>query len=111
MTPTPSTLRLRDHPRAQLHIRKAKGWGGLLAFAFVAFLSVRAGAPLSDAFMRAIGAGVAGVVVCWGFAVLVWHHLAQAEIELTRRRLLAGMQMVEAERERRGQSAAAGDNS
>lgn len=94
-------LRLRDHPRAQLHIRKAKGWGGLIAFAAVALLSVRAGAPLPDALLRALGAGVAGFVACWGVAVLVWHHLAQAELELTRRRLLAGMQMLEAERERR----------
>jgi hypothetical protein len=101
-------LRLRDHPRAQLHIRKAKGWGGLVAFAVVAYLSLNAGVPFADAGLRALGAGVAGFVVCWGAAVLVWHNLAQAELELTRRRLLAGMDMLEAERKRRADAAGGG---
>jgi hypothetical protein len=100
-------LRLRDHPRAQAHIHTAKGWGGLIAFALTAVLSLRAGVPTADAFLRAIGAGLAGFVGCWALAVLVWRHLAQAEIELMRRRLVAGIEMLEAERERRAAEKAA----
>jgi hypothetical protein len=100
-------LRLRDHPRAQASIRRSKGWGGLAAFVLVAVLSLRAGVPAADAVLRAIGAGLAGFVGCWALAVLAWRHLAQAEIELMRRRLVAGMAALEAARERRAAERAA----
>lgn len=73
------SIRLRDHPRAQRQIDLARGWGGVGAFAFVALLAYGAGLPLSAVGLRALLGGIAGYVVAWGLAVMVWRHLAVAE--------------------------------
>jgi hypothetical protein len=81
-------IRLTAHPRARRDIGLAKGWGGLGAFVLVLVLSLQAGVPTAEALLRAIGGGVVGYVVAWGVAVTVWRHLALAEVERARRRLL-----------------------
>jgi hypothetical protein len=79
------------HPRARRDIARAKGWGGLAGFGLVLALAVSGGAPLDDALVRALAGGVIGLLVAWRSAVLVWRHLAVAEIRAARRRLEAAM--------------------
>lgn len=80
---------LKQHPRAARHVRLAKGWGGLTCFVLAALLASRAGVPLADALLRGVAAGVVGTVACWAAAIAVWRHLALAEVEVHRRRLIA----------------------
>ncbi len=79
----------RDGPslatRAASHVRWAKGWGGLAAFALVAYLSWRAGMSAFDAGARALGAGVVGFLAAWAASLYVCRVLVEAE-----RRLEAG---------------------
>ena len=77
--PSEVVIRLSDHPRAMRQIELARGWGGIGAFALVALLAYRAGVPTVSVGIRALLAGVAGYIVCWGAAVTVWRHLAVAE--------------------------------
>lgn len=93
-------LQLTEHPRAQRAIRKAKGWGGLVGFLAGFVLSARAGVPVPDAVGRAVLLGTVGLVTAWGFTVLAWRQLAQAEIELRRRKVVA--HLLELEREAKG---------
>lgn len=73
-----------NHPRAGAQIARTRAWGGLGGFALVAFLSWRAGAPLADALVRALAAGVAVYVAAWACAVAVWRHLVVAELRAVR---------------------------
>jgi hypothetical protein len=68
------------HPRARQQVRRAKGWGGLAGFGIAAYLSYKAGVPMSDLGFRALAAGVAGYIVAWACAVSVWRHLVLAEL-------------------------------
>ena len=77
--PSEVVIRLSDHPRAMRQIELARGWGGVGAFALVAFLGYEAGVPTLSIGIRALLAGVVGYIVCWGAAVTVWRHLAVAE--------------------------------
>ena len=77
-------IRLCDHPRASRQIELARGWGGVGAFAFVGLLSLQAGLPPFAAGTRALLAGVVGYVAGWALSVLVWRHLALAEVEAAR---------------------------
>ncbi|MCW3002372.1 MAG: hypothetical protein JWQ20_1670 [Conexibacter sp.] len=86
-----SGIRLDAHPRARRQISMAKGWGGLAAFAIVLYLSRGAGLPFGDALLRGVLGGIAGYLVGWVIAVTVWRHIALAEIEELRGRLLAKM--------------------
>jgi hypothetical protein len=93
-------LRLADHPRATRHIRTGRAWIALAAFLSIGLLAHRAGQPPEGALTRALEAGVVGYVVGWAVMVLVWHQLAQAEIEAARRRIVAALlEMEAAERE------------
>jgi hypothetical protein len=69
----------RRHPRAAHGITRAKGVGGLVGLLLVGLLSLRAGAPLPDAGIRALAGGVVGCVCFWAVAVQAWRHLVVAE--------------------------------
>ena len=73
-------LSVAAHPRAAAQVRKAKGWGGLAAFVITGYLSLSHGTTADIAGMRALVAGVAGYVLAWGCAVMVWRQLMVAEI-------------------------------
>ena len=73
-------LSVANHPRARAHVRRAKGWGGIVGFAVAAYLAHKASVPFAIAGLRALAAGVAGYVVAWGCAVTVWRHLMIAEL-------------------------------
>jgi hypothetical protein len=93
-----TAISVAAHPRAARAIRRAKGYGGLGGFALAVLLSLRAGVPFPDAAMRGVEAGLGGYLALWFATVMVWRQLAVAEIEATRRHLLA---VAEREVERR----------
>jgi uncharacterized membrane protein YccC len=92
-------IRLSAHPRARRHIAIAKGWGGLIAFLLALKLSRGAGLPWPDAIERSVIAGVVGYVAAWAIAQTVWRHIALAELEQLRRRLITMAQEQAAARE------------
>jgi|SRR5581483_6298634 len=73
-------LSVASHPRASASVRQIKGWGGLLAFGITAYLSLSHGVSPDVAGMRALVAGVAGYMVSYGCAVVVWRQLMIAEV-------------------------------
>ena len=81
--------RLSAHPRARRQIREAKAWAGLVGSVLVALLSLQAGVPLFDAGMRALLCGLGCYVAGWALAVIVWSHVARAEVQLAEQRLTA----------------------
>jgi hypothetical protein len=87
-------VRLANHPRAQRHISAAKGWGGLLGFLVVGWLSHKAGVPVFQAGLRALAGGAALYVLAWAGAVAVWREVAVAEVERARRRAIAEMEII-----------------
>ena len=78
--------RLSQHPRARRQIREAKAWAGLAGFVLVLILSLEGGSLLFDAGLRALVAGAGCYVVGWALAVLVWRHLARAEVLVAEQR-------------------------
>jgi hypothetical protein len=96
-------VRLANHPRAQRHIAKAKGWGGLLGFLIVGWMSHAAGVPFAQAGLRAIAGGAGLYVLAWAAAVAVWREVAVAEVERARRRMIAEMEVMSGVQEQAGQ--------
>lgn len=97
VAPGPPVLTLAEHPRAQRSIARTKALAGIAGLLLGVVLSLRAGVPAADAFLRGIGLGTAAMVLMWGAAVLVWKQLAAAEIEVAKRRLLQRLDELEAE--------------
>jgi hypothetical protein len=94
-------IRLSAHPKARRHIGMAKGWGGLIAFALVLKISRGSAAlPWPDAIERACVAGVVGYVVAWAIAQTVWRHIALAELEQLRTKLIRMAEEQQEARER-----------
>lgn len=93
-------IRLSAHPRARRHIGMAKGWGGIIAFLLVLKLSRGAGLPWPDAIERALVGGIVGYLTLWMIAQTIWRHIALAELEDLRKRLIAKAEEQQAERER-----------
>jgi len=75
------------HPRARAHVRRAKGWGGLLGFVLAAYLSLSAGVPADEAGLRAIVGGFGGYLLAWAVSVTVWRQLVLAELHLAADRI------------------------
>jgi hypothetical protein len=92
--PTSNDVKVSAHPKARRSIRAAKGWGGLIAFFFVAFLSWHNGVDFTHAATRCLFAGMAGYVVTWAAAVYVWRQIAVAEVR-QRARMLAIRKIAE----------------
>lgn len=97
--PAGNGIRLSAHPRARRHIAIAKGWGGLIAFLLVLKLSRGAALPWPDAIERALVGGIVGYLTLWMIAQTIWRHIALAELEDLRRRLVARAE-AQAERQR-----------
>jgi hypothetical protein len=97
--PAAGGIRLSAHPRARRHIAIAKGWGGLIAFVVVLKLARGAGLPWPDAIGRGVLGGVVGYLAAWMIVQTVWRHLALAELEDLRRRLIARAESQTAARE------------
>ncbi|HEV7495170.1 hypothetical protein [Baekduia sp.] len=92
-------IRLSAHPRARRHIAIAKGWGGLIAFAVVLKLARGAGLPWPDAIERGVLGGIVGYLAAWMIVQTIWRHIALAELEGLRRRLITRAETQAAARE------------
>jgi hypothetical protein len=75
---------IANHPRALAQVARAKSWGGLGGFGLGAYLSYKAGVPMSDVLLRALLGGLAGYVIAWAGAVALWRHLVMAELRAVR---------------------------
>ena len=75
----PQLVSLKQHPTAQARIRKAKAYGGLVAFVLVAWGSTSKGATLPDALLRGLVAGVIGLHVTWFAAVVAARRILKAQ--------------------------------
>jgi hypothetical protein len=85
-SPADARPRLSAHPRARRQIREAKAWSGLAGFALVLLLSLQGGALPLEAGIRALAAGAGCYVAGWALAVVVWTHLARAEVLVAEQR-------------------------
>jgi hypothetical protein len=98
----PHTIKLSAHPRASRHIAAAKGWGGLVGFALVLLLSLKAGTTPFEAGVRALAGGMGLYLLAWFGAVMIWRELAVAEVAAAKRRMieqsLAAQEAAEAAR-------------
>jgi uncharacterized membrane protein YccC len=78
--PATGVVRIADHARAVEGIRRAKGAGGL-AGVLLAFVASSGGSvPGAEVMLRMLLGGLAGWMLAWAAAVLVWRHLIEAEI-------------------------------
>ncbi len=73
------------HPRASLHVARAKGWAGLAGFLVAGYLSLPT-STVAVAGLRALIGGVVCYVVAWAGAVFVWRHLMMLQIAGARAR-------------------------
>src|SRR3954468_2704595 len=82
----PNEVVLAAHPRARRQIGLAKSYAGLAGFALAGWAAYRGGAPFLDVASRALMWGMAAYVLVWALAVLVWRHLAVAEVRAAEKR-------------------------
>jgi hypothetical protein len=73
------------HPRAALHVARAKGWAGLAGFLVGGYLSLPT-STLAAAGLRALVAGIVCYLVAWAGAVFVWRQLVVLEMAGVRSR-------------------------
>ena len=71
------------HPRAALHVARAKGWGGLIGFVLAGWLSLPT-CTLATAGVRALVAGVACYLAGWAGAMFVWRYVVMLQISRAR---------------------------
>lgn len=76
---------LASHPEAAAQIRQAKGWGGLLGLALVAFVTWRGGGTLETVAEYALIGGLVGFLLAWALMLNIWRHMALADITRKRR--------------------------
>lgn len=67
------------HPRAALHVARAKGWGGLIGFVLAGWLSLPT-CTLATAGLRALIAGIVCYLAGWAGAVFVWRHIVMLKL-------------------------------
>ena len=79
-------VRIADHPRARRQINLAKSYAGLGAFGLVAYSAWQDSFAFVDVATRAMIWGVAIYVLVWAMGVLVWRHIAVAEVRAAERR-------------------------
>ena len=84
--PPDARPRLSAHPKARRQIREAKAWSGIAGFLLVLVLSLEGGALPFDAGLRALAAGAGCYVAGWALAVIVWTHVARAEVLVAEQR-------------------------
>jgi hypothetical protein len=77
--PAPRMVSVAEHPRAGASVRRAKSWGGLLAFGLALAAGLTGGVETSTAIGRALVCGIVGYLVVWAAAVAIWRHLLRAE--------------------------------
>ena len=66
--------------RAAAEIKRWKGIGGMSGFAVTALGAWMHGELLTSVLLRALIGGVAGYMIAWVAAVIVWRRIIRAEI-------------------------------
>ena len=87
-TPAPPHT-IAGNRRAATHVRRAKSWGGLACFVLALTLSLNASLTVADSLERALIAGIAGYVIAWASAVVIWRALLAAELRARVERIKA----------------------
>jgi hypothetical protein len=82
-------VRLSAHPRAQVAIKRAKAAGGLGGFALSFYIAQGAGVAAFETGVRSLAGGIAGYVLIWGAAIIVWRQIAVGEFKAAERRRAA----------------------
>lgn len=72
-------ISVAEHPRAGTSVRRAKSWGGLLAFALMLAAGLLGGVDAGTAIGRAVVGGIVGYLAVWAAALVIWRHLLRAE--------------------------------
>ncbi len=80
-------IRIKEHPRAQMQIRRWKAMGGLAGFWAMAYLSHRSGTDFVHLGLRALLGGVVTYVAVWTASVYIWRQIAVAEVRQQARSL------------------------
>ena len=91
-------ISMRDHPRAADSIRRVKGVGALIGFLAVAAAVYMNGNSLDQVGIRALAGGLAGWMVAWAGAVVVWQQLLVGEARAAVRRAVE-LRQTEADRQ------------
>jgi hypothetical protein len=95
-------VRLSGHPRAQRAIKRAKAGGGLAGFALSFYIAQGAGVAAFETGVRSLAGGIAGYVLIWVAAIIVWRQIAVGEFKAAQRRRVA---LRAAQRERQEEAA------
>jgi hypothetical protein len=95
----PSRVQLSAHPKASRQIATAKGWGGLIGFGVVFFLSLRAHMSPFESGIHALAGGIALYLLAWAGMVTIWREIALAEVERARRMMAERAQQAAEEAE------------
>jgi hypothetical protein len=82
-------IRLSDHPRAAVQVRTWRAIGGIAGLALAAYAAHGGGLAPFDVGLRALVGGLAGSLIAWTVAVVVWRQVVVAEVRAARNRLLA----------------------
>jgi hypothetical protein len=85
----PRMISVAEHPRAGASVRRAKSWGGLLAFALMLAAGMLGGVDLGTALGRAVVGGMVGYLATWAAALAIWRHLLRAEAKAVLARVRA----------------------
>jgi hypothetical protein len=91
--PPTGAMSVAAHPRATAQVRRAKGWGSLIAFLLTLYVSFSHGVSLDMAVLRAIVIGIAGGIVARACMVTVWRHLMVAELRARIERVKAQLEV------------------
>jgi hypothetical protein len=77
-----TVMSVANHPKAGAHVRRAKGWGGLIGFAVAAILSLKASVPVDVVGERALLFGAIGYMIGWASSVTIWRQLMIVELRV-----------------------------
>jgi hypothetical protein len=77
---------IASHPRAARAVVRLKAWAGLLGFALVGLLSLRAGADPFEAGLRALVSGIGLYLAAWAAGIALWRQIVIVEIKTEARR-------------------------
>jgi hypothetical protein len=73
-------VRLSTHPGAVASVNRTRARCGLIGFAIVLALCLKAGVPAFDATLRALAAGIVAHLAGWFVAITVWRQVIRVQV-------------------------------